>query len=150
MLGYFPTLQKLHLRGAILHEHLQGSEDPPDELTEMAKAALPFLQDVTTTSYDFLTTLLFDKRPLRRVEFHQAMCNDINGFISNLLRTTHSTVEVLGFRCPVNKLELLEKIHLFKSLRSLYVTIVSHSYPVSDVTYGAKYIEKPTMVGESP
>jgi len=145
MLRYFPTLHKLHFRGAIYHQYLQGSE----ELTEMAKVALPFLQDVTTTSYDFLTTLLLDKRPLRRVEF-QAIPKDTNDFILNLLRTTHSTVEVLGFKCPIGKFELLEKIHLFKSLRSLSITLVSYAWPVSDVTYGAKYIEKLTMLGESP
>ena len=149
MLRYFPTLQKLHLRGEIAHQHLQGSEDLLDELTEMAKAALPFLQDVTTTSYDFLTTLLLDKRPLRRIEF-KAIPKDTNDFIFNLLRTTHSTVEILGFQCPFGEFELLEKIRLFKSLRSLSVTLMASSWPVSDPTYGAKYIEKLIMVGERP
>ena len=149
MLRYFPTLQKLHLRGEIAHQHLQGSEDLLDELTEMAKAALPFLQDVTTTSYDFLTTLLLDERPLRRLEF-QAIPKDTNDFIFNLLRTTHSTVEILGFQCAFGEFELLEKIRLFKSLRSLSVTLMASSWPVSNLTYGAKYIEKLTMVGERP
>jgi hypothetical protein len=139
MLRYFPTLHKLHLRGEIAHQHLQGSKGLLEELTEMAKAALPYLQEITTTSYDLLTTLLLDKRPLRRVEY-QEMPKDINDFIFNLLRTTHSTIETLGFHCAPAGFELLEKIRLFKSLRSLYVTLVTQSWSVSDLTYAAEYI----------
>ena len=139
MLRYFPTLQKLHLRGEIAHQYLQGSKGLLEELTEMAKAAVPSLQEITTTSYDFLTTLLLDKRPLRRVEY-QEIPKDTNDFIFNLLRTTHSTVERLGFHCAPGEFELLEKIRLFKSLRSLYVTLVAHFLSVRDLTYGAKYI----------
>jgi hypothetical protein len=45
-------------------------------------------------------------------------------FIFRLLRTAHSTLETLGFQCVFGEFELLEKIRLFKSLRSLYVTFV--------------------------
>ena len=150
ILRYFPTLQKLTLLGGLIHQRMQGDENLRDELAEMAKTALPFLQDVRTTSYDFFTTLLLDKRPLRRVELPRIVYSDIDGLISNLLRITHSTLEVLCFTCPVDKFVLLEKIHLFKSLRSLSVNIVHDTFQVNDITYGAKYIEKLIMVGESP
>ena len=138
MLRYFPMLQRLHLRGEIAHQQLQGPKDLLEELTEMAKAAAPSLQEITTTSYDFLTTLLLDKRPLRRIEY-QRIPKDVNDFIFNLLRT-HSTVERLGFHCARGEFERLEKIRLFKSLRSLYVTLVARFLSVRDLTYGAKYI----------
>ena len=138
LLRYLPTLQKLLLRGPVAHQHLHGSQDQLDELTEMAKATLLHLQEVRTTSSDFLTTLLLDKRPLRRVEC-QSISNDIYSFIFNLLRTAHSTVETLGFQCTPGEFELLEKIRLFKSLRSLYITLMPPSWLVSGHTLGAKY-----------
>ena len=138
MLRYFPTLQKLHLSGEIAHQHLGGSKGLLEELTEMAKAALPFLQEITTASHDFLTTLLLDKRPLRGVEY-QEIPKDLNEFIFNLLRTAHSTVETLGFHCAPAAFEPLEKIRLFKSLRSLYITLVADSWSVSEPCSGVKY-----------
>jgi hypothetical protein len=139
MLRYLPTLQKLLLRGPATYQHVQGSQDQLNELTEMAKAALPHLQEITTTSSDFLTTLLLDKRPLRRVEC-QGISNDIFSFIFNLLRIAHSTIETLGFQCSPGEFELLEKVRLFKFLRCLYVTLIPHSLSVGAHTLGAKYI----------
>jgi len=139
VLRYLPTLQKLLLRGPITYQHVNHSQDQLDELTEMAKTALPHLQEVTTTSSDFLTTLLLDKRPLRRVEC-QGISNDIYNFIFNLLRTAHLTVETLGFQCTPEEFELLEKVRLFKSLRCLYVTLMPHSWSVSGFTLGANSI----------
>ena len=151
MLRYFPTLQKLLLQGAVAHQYLQGSQNLLEELMEMAKAALPFLEEVTTTSYDFLTTLLLDKRPLRRVEYRE-ISKDIHGFIFNLLRTAYSTIEILGFQCAPGEFKLLERLRLFKSLRSLYVTLVAYSQSVSDHIHPAKYpetYEPSSMIGRS-
>src|SRR5258706_10798926 len=135
MLRSFPTLQKLLLRGQISHQHLQGSEDQLDELNEMAKAALPHLQEITTTSCDFLTTLLLNKRSLRRVEC-QEISKDLHSFIFNLLRMAHSTVATLSFLCNPGEFELLEKVRLFKPLRCLHVTLMPHAWLVSGHTLG--------------
>lgn len=129
-LRYLPTLQKLLLRGPVAHEDLQGSQGQLDELTEMSKAALPYLQEITTTSCDFLTTLLLDKRPLRRVECLD-ISKDVHSFIFNLLRVAHSTVEKLSFLCTPGEFELLEKVRLFRSLRCLFVTLTPHEWSVS-------------------
>jgi hypothetical protein len=131
MLRYFPKLQKLLLRGEIAHQHLKGSQGLLEELNEMAKAALPSLQEVRTTSSDFLTTLLLDKRPLKRVECQEPP-KDTSDFLFNLLRTANSTVETLGFHCAPEEFELLEKIRLFKRLRRLCVTLVARQGSVSD------------------
>ena len=133
MLRSLPTLQKLLLRGPISHPDLQDSEDRLDELNEMAKAALPHLQEITTTSCDFLAVLLLDKRPLRRVEC-QEISKDIHSFIFNLLRVAHSTVETLSFHCNPGEFGLLEKVRLFRSLRCLYVTLMAHAWSVSGRT----------------
>ena len=150
MLRYFPTLRVLHLRGAVAHQYLEGSQDLLHELTEMVTAALPSLQEVTTTSYDFLTALLLDKRPLRRVEC-QEMPKNVHEFILRLLRTAHSTLETLGFQCVLGEFELLEKIHLFKSLRSLYVTFVNDpwSWSVSSHPHGERTYPEVNLVEDS-
>jgi hypothetical protein len=144
MLRSFPTLQMLLLRGPITHQHLQGPQDLLEELNEMAKAALPHLQEVSTTSCDFLTTLLLDKRPLRRVECQETP-KDISDFIFNLLRTAHSTVETLGFQSTPGEFELLEKVRLFKSLRCLYVTLMAYPWLVSGHTQSRlRVLKQPT------
>ena len=130
MLRYFPTLHKLLLRGPGAHQHLYNPQGMLEESTEMAKSAVPHLQQVMTTSCDFLTTLLVDKRPLRRVEC-QEISKDINSFIFNLLRTAHATLETLGFQCTPGEFEILEKVRLFKSLRCLHVTLMAYSWLVS-------------------